>query len=56
MLIRYKVEVQDIPDGDWRSVSANDLTRKQARELVEGLRQAGRRARVVRIEEHVEDE
>lgn len=58
MIVRehYRVEVQDEPDGDWRPASADDLTKRQARELVESLRQAGHRARVVRIEEHVEDD
>lgn len=56
MQIRYRVDVQDEPGGDWRPVSASDLTRKKARELVEGLRRAGHRARVVRIEEHVEED
>lgn len=55
-MLRYRVDVQDEPDGDWRPVSADDLTRKKARELVEQLRQDGHRARVVRIEEHPEDE
>ena len=57
MLIRerYRVDVQDEPDGDWRPASADDLTKKQARDLVDGLRQAGHRARIVRIEEHVEE-
>lgn len=58
MLIRehYRVEVQDEEGDDWRPASADDLTKKQARELVEQLRRAGHRARVVRIEEHVEGE
>lgn len=55
-MLRYRVDVQDEPGGDWRPVSADDLTRKKAHELVEQLRQAGHRARLIRIEEHVEDE
>lgn len=58
MLIRerYRVEVQDEDGDDWRPVSADNLTKKQAREIVDQLRRAGHRARVVRIEEHVEGE
>lgn len=54
--VRYRLEIRDTPADNWRPIAAADLTEAQAREYAADIRQAGAEVRIVRIEEHVDDD